>query len=125
MARYDQLNNEFRAVIDFEDATRHFFIYDLAMAVTGMCAGGILRPLATARALLAGYQQVRKLEKRERETLPIFIEYCALTTACWRFWKYHIDAPDLEKAEKHLQMVKLVEEVRLTSSEAFQKTSFL
>ncbi len=107
---------EFRAVIDFEDATRHYFIYDLGMAVTGMCAGGILRLPETSRALLAGYQQVRKLEKSELETLPLFIEYGALATACWRFWQYHINAPDVDKAEVHLQMVKMAEEVRGMSS---------
>ena len=81
---------EFRAVIDFEDVTRHYFIYDLGMAVTGMCAGGLLRLPSTSSALLAGYQQVRKLEKSELETLPLFIEYSALATACWRFWSLWI-----------------------------------
>ena len=112
--------HEFRALIDFEDATRHYLIFDLGMAVTGMCAGGILRLPATARALLAGYQQVGKLEKHELETLPLFIEYSALATACWRFWQYHINAPDVEMAEKHLQMMKFAEEVRVMSRGDFQ-----
>ena len=110
------MEREFRAVIDFEDATRHYFIYDLGMAVTGMCAGGILRLSETSLALLTGYQQVRKLEKSELETLPLFIEYGALATACWRFWQYHINVPDVERAEMHLQMVKLAEEVRVMSN---------
>jgi homoserine kinase type II len=111
---------EFRAIIDFEDASRYYKVFDLGMGILGMCMAGTAMVFDKARALVKGYQQVRMLEDGEINNLQLFVEYAAIATSCWRFWKYHIDTPTPEKANKHWQMVRIADGVA-----ALPKTRFV
>lgn len=101
-----------KAIIDFETACCYYKAFDLGMAIVGLCTEATKFARPAARALVMGYQQVRVLEEAEKESLQLFIEYAATATSYWRFWKYHIDEPQAEKADLHWQMVSLAEEVR-------------
>lgn len=101
-----------KAIIDFEDACCYYKAFDLGMAIVGLCTKATKLAPSAARALLMGYQQVRVLEEREKESLPLFIEYAATATSYWRFWKYHIHAPQAQKADKHWEMVRLAKQAR-------------
>ena len=109
-----------KAIIDFEEACRYYKGFDLGMAILGLCAAGGTVALDKVRALATGYQQVRMLEEIEKEALQLLVEYAAIATSYWRFWKYHIHTPMAEKADKHWQMVRLAEGVS-----AIPKASFL
>lgn len=99
------------AIIDFEAACFYYKVFDLGMGIVGLCTKETAVALDKARALVTGYQQARMLEEREKKTLQLFVEYAAVTTSSWRFWKYHIDTPIAAKADKHWQMVHLAKEV--------------
>lgn len=111
------------AIIDFECAIHHYQIFDVAMGIVGMC-GNANHALDGARALVDGYQQVRKLEDGEKEALQLFVEYAAATVSCWRFWKYHVDATIVEKADMHRQMAKMAMEVSAIPGATFLKMVF-
>lgn len=111
---------KFKALIDFEEACRYYKGFDLGMGILGLCAQRTTVALDKARALVIGYQQVRILQEREKEALQLFVEYAAIATSYWRFWKYHIHTPIAEKADKYWQMVRLAEGVN-----AIPKTRFL
>lgn len=100
-----------RAIIDFEDAIHYYRGFDLAMGFVGLCREGSKLVLDKARSLVKGYQQVRTLKEREKQILQLFAEYAATAISCWRFWKYHLHTPIPAKADKHLQMVRLAEEI--------------
>jgi homoserine kinase type II len=101
-----------KAIIDFEDATCEDKVFDLGMGIVGLCRKGPAVVLEKARALVKGYEQIRVLEEGEKRALQLFVEYAAAAVSCWRYWKYHVDAPRVEKADKHLQMVRAAEGVR-------------
>jgi homoserine kinase type II len=115
----------FKAIIDFEEACRYYMGFDLGMGILGLCAEGLTVSLDRARALVTGYQQVRMLEEREKETLQLFVEYAAIATSYWRFWKYHIHSPIPEKADKHWQMVRLAEGVSAIPEASFLAAVFI
>lgn len=117
------VGKQLKAIIDFESAIDHYKVFDLAMGILGLC-GNLERSFDKARALVKGYQQVRVLEKAEKETLQMFVEYAATTVSCWRFWKYHIDKCIAEKADKHWQMVKIAEKIRSIPRAQFLETLF-
>ncbi|MFQ5631639.1 MAG: homoserine kinase [bacterium] len=96
-----------QAIIDFEETCRDDKVFDLGMGIVGLCAEGETLALEKARALVAGYQKVRALDALEKQTLQLVVEYAATATSGWRFWKYHIDSPTAEKADRHWQMVRL------------------
>jgi homoserine kinase type II len=110
----------FKAIIDFEEACRYYKGFDLGMGILGLCEAGGTVGLDKVRALATGYQQVRMLEEIEKEALQLLVEYAAIATSYWRFWKYNIHTPMAEKADKHWQMVRLAEGVS-----AIPKASFL
>lgn len=101
-----------KAIIDFEDASCDDKVFDLGMGIVGLCRKGQAVVLERARALVKGYEQIRELEEGEKRALQLYVEYAAVTVSCWRYWKYHIDAPSAENADKHSQMVRVAEGVQ-------------
>jgi homoserine kinase type II len=64
------------AILDFEQASGGSLAYDLAVCINDWCWIGAPR-LELARALLAGYEQVRPLSAGDREALPYEIRAAA------------------------------------------------
>lgn len=58
-------NGELSALLDFESAFQGPFVYDLLVTIAAWCYGDAFR-LEHARALVAGYESVRRLEPGER-----------------------------------------------------------
>ena len=118
------VGKKFQAIIDFDDAVYYYKAFDLGMGMVGSCQEGSTLALDKARALVEGYQQVRALDEREKQTLQLFAEYAATAISCWRFWKYHIHNPTAAKADKHWQMVRLAGEIGDIPEAKFLKAIF-
>jgi len=116
--------NKFRAIIDFEEACHYYKGFDLGMGITGLCVKDTTVVLDKVRALVDGYQKIRMLEQAERESLQRFIHYAATATSCWRFWKYYIDTPNANKANKHRQMMQIAEGINSIPTTTFQDAVF-
>lgn len=102
-------DRDFKAIIDFEEACHYYKVFDIGMGIVGLCAAEDKIDLEKARFLVAGYQQIREMEKSEKQSLQLFVEYAATAVSCWRFWKYNIDSPMPKKADKHWQMARLAQ----------------
>ncbi len=103
---------EFKAIIDFEEACHYFSVFELGMAAIGSCVDkDTCVNLDKVRALVAGYQQVRPLDSLEKQSLQLFVRYGAVATSYWRFNKYNVEEPDIDKAGHHWQMVQLAKSV--------------
>ena len=113
-----------KALIDFEEACHYYRVFDIGMGILGLCAGRTTVALHKAQAFVAGYQQVRLLEDIEKVTLQLFVEYAAIATSYWRFWKYHIHTPMLENANRHWQMVRLAQGISVIPETRFVETVF-
>ena len=124
---YDNIlfeGTKFKAMLDFEDVHRSYKVFDLGMTALGLCMEGAKVSLNKLRALVNGYQKARILEEIEKESLQTFIEYAAILTSTWRFWKYTIDAPDFKKSRKHMQMVIIAKNVRAIPKALFMHSVF-
>jgi homoserine kinase type II len=113
-----------KAIIDFEEAIWEDKGFDLGMGIVGLCRRGPAVVLEKARALVKGYEQIRGLEEGEQRALQLFVEYAATAVSCWRYWKYHVDAPSAEKADKHRRMVRVAEGVRAIPQARFLEAVF-
>jgi homoserine kinase type II len=98
-----------KALIDFEEACQYYKVFDLGMAVVGLCVEDAKVSMTKVRSLVAGYQNISVLDEVEKEALQLFIEYAAIATSSWRFWKYNIDKQIAGKADKHYEMVKIAD----------------
>ena len=65
---------KFKAIIDFEEACVYYRIFDLGMAIVGLCAQGNEIKIGKTKALLGGYQDQTRLKRQERKYLQLFIE---------------------------------------------------
>ncbi len=102
-------DRDLKAIIDFEEACHYYKVFDIGMGIVGLCAAEDKIDLEKARFLVTGYQQVREMEKIEKQSLQLFVEYAATAVSYWRFWKYNIDSPTPKKADKHWQMARLAQ----------------
>ena len=99
----------FSAIIDFEEACYYDLMFDIGMAIVGLCQIKGKIDLLKAHAVIQGYEQVRPLLAKEKESLSFFIEYAATATACWRFWKYNIDVPSPALKDKYVEMAQIAD----------------
>jgi homoserine kinase type II len=117
-------DGKFKAILDFEDVCRIYKIHDLGMAVVGICTEGTNIVIKKVKALVDGYQEVRLLEGIEKDSLQLCIEWAAIMTSTWRFCKYNIDTPDIEKSRKHMQMVDIAKNASEIPKEEFKRAIF-
>ncbi len=95
---------------DFEEACYYYRIFDLAMAVVGMCAPGGIILLPKVRALLVGYQAVQSLASNEKAALRAFVVYAATAAAFWRYRQYHVVFPDKSMKNHHKAMKMIADD---------------
>ncbi|MEN8241231.1 MAG: homoserine kinase [Chloroflexota bacterium] len=115
-------NDTLRAIIDFEEACHYYLVFDLGMAALGLCTQDMKLNLPQVRALLDGYQRIRPLVEVEKQALQLFVEYAAITTSSWRFWKYNIDTPNIAKSDLFVQMVEISQNVGAVPGSIFYDT---
>jgi homoserine kinase type II len=83
---------EIVALLDFESASDGRLAYDLAVTILAWCYGDAL-DLDLARAIIGGYERVRKLEKDERSGLRAELALAALRFTTTRITDYAMPRP--------------------------------
>lgn len=115
---------QFKALIDFEEACNYYKVFGLGMAVVGLCSEKKKINLPKVQSLLHGYQMIRKLESSERRSLKLFIDFAATSNSAWRYWKYNIDTPTVERADTYKDLVDLAGSAGILSNELFMTSVF-
>lgn len=118
-------DGDFKAIIDFEDVSRIAKIFDVGMAIVGICTRNSEIDISKSRALVKGYQEIRPLEELEKKSLKNFLEWAAVLTSTWRFWKYNIETPDMGKSKRYVQMVDIAKNANAISHREFNEAMFV
>jgi homoserine kinase type II len=109
-------------IMDFEEAGYYYRIFDLGMAIVGLCCknGKIILP--NMHTLIHGYQQLITLTNEEKVNLKAFIVYAASATAFWRFRQFNIIYPTDALKESYLEMCNIADHAfNLTNKEIFDR----
>lgn len=101
-------------LMDFEETCYYYRLFDLGMAITGLCRADGQIISEKANALIQGYQTITPLLSIEEEKLNIFIIYAAAATAFWRFRQFNVYAPK-ESHKNHYQDMQHVAQSVLTA----------
>jgi len=117
-------DGKFKAVLDFEDAGHNRLIFDIGMAVVGLCGEDSRIRLEKVRALVSGYQNTRILDKNEKQSLLVSIKLAAVLTSAWRFWKYNLTESNPGRSDHYRQMVNIVDDLDLIPEDFFFKNVF-
>lgn len=100
------------AMLDFEEACHTYLLFDLGMCVAGCCSRDSKLDMELTTALIRGYQKLRGLTEKERNSLRIFIIYAATCTSFWRYRQFNILRPDLTKKDHYLEMSRLADSLQ-------------
>jgi homoserine kinase type II len=98
-------------IMDFEEAGHYYLIFDLGMAIVGLCCDAGIINRSKVNALVSGYQSINPLNQIEVTKLKPFVAYAASVTACWRFRQYHVNQPDETKQDRYLEMKQIADEI--------------
>ncbi len=104
--------NETPVIMDFEESCYYYRVYDLGMAIIGLCKENGLINWVKAKLLVQGYQRELPLLNIERNYLKDFIVYAATATAFWRFRQFNILAPSEQYKDTYQEMMKVAEQAK-------------
>lgn len=109
-------------IMDFEEASHYYRVFDLGMTMIGVCSQGAEINLVQVRHFLSGYQQIIQLLDSEIEALQAFTVYAAAATAFWRYRQFNVLHPDPARDEHYLCMKNLADSVRSLPKTCFTNT---
>ena len=108
-------------IIDFEAASHSPFIFDIGMALIGVCSEKNTISFRKAKALIKGYQQEREFNQMEKNGIKLFANYAATATAFWRFRLFHLRIPTLKRFNRYQQMVAIADSLVQIKNSIFMK----
>jgi len=100
----------FRALLDFEEASEYYLLYDIAMTCVGCCSKNGRFDKKKIRALIDGYQSIQKISSIEKKQFHVFALYAAVAGSFWRFRQYNIKFNGHEKADSYKELASLAEQ---------------
>ena len=104
-------------IIDFEEVGLYFRVFDLGMAIVGLCCEeGQLVP-SKMQALIRGYREIIDLTKQEIDNLRAFVVYGATATAFWRFRQFNIILPTEKLKDTYKEMMGIADQAYGFSNE--------
>jgi homoserine kinase type II len=108
-------------IIDFEAVSHSPFIFDIGMALIGVCLEKNNISLRKAKALINGYQQERELNQMEKNFIKKFTIYSATAVSAWRFQQIYLKSPTLTKYKNYQQMVDIADSLFQMKNSIFMK----
>lgn len=106
-------------IMDFEEATHYYRIFDIAMTLVGLCCDGETLNLSKANALLKGYQQEIELLEVEKQSLQRFTVYAAASMTFWRHRNFNHINPDPEMYKHYIGLKLIADSVKNIPSTEF------
>jgi len=82
-------------IIDFEEATYYYRVFDIGMAIIGSCSEKNILKKEKIKSLLFGYEKVIKLTLEEKSSLQAFTVYAGASMSFWRHRNFNYVHPNL------------------------------
>jgi len=108
-------------IMDFEEATHYYRVFDLGMTIVGSCQIKGVIDLKSAESFLRGYLKEVTLTEKELNGLKAFTVYAAAATSFWRHKQYHYTAPDPSMSNHYLKMKELADAIMALPDDCFSK----
>ena len=100
------------SIMDFEEACYYTRVFDIGMAIIGLCGEIGKINLEKVSALLRGYEQENDLKAEEKHALQAYTVYAAAAMAFWRHKHFNFTKPDPEMKDHYLVLAGLADYVR-------------
>jgi len=114
-------DNKQATIMDFEEASYYYRVFDIGMMITGTCCDDEKLSLDKAKHLLKGYQQKQLLLDTEVNALQAFTVYAATATAFWRHQNFNYVNVTPKMKEHYMAMKNLADNIMSISAEKFKQ----
>lgn len=98
-------------VMDFEEATHYYRIFDIGMAIVGLCKADEKIQSHKTESLLKGYLQEIELTAMEQEALQSFTVYAAAAMGFWRHKNFNYTNPTPAMKNHYLELKNIADSV--------------
>jgi homoserine kinase type II len=98
-------------IIDFEEATNYYRIFDIGMTIIGICGDGEIINWERVKHLLEGYQSEIQLVADEITSLKAFTIYAGASMTFWRHQNFNYVKPDPKLFNHYLGLKVLVDDI--------------
>ena len=102
-------DNKLIAIIDFEEFAYDTLLFDIGMSINGFCFTDNVLQTDLVNELIKEYESVRKLNNKEKELLPYYIQWTAHATIYWHLRNNLLYAKNdiqLKRVEELMNRVK-------------------
>ena len=107
-------------ILDFEEAAYYYRVFDLGMAVIGLCAVHERLNAEKVSHLLMGYAQVISLTANEQAALQAFTVYAGASMSLWRHRNFNHVHPEMGLKNHYKALQTLANDARNQSADFFK-----
>ncbi len=106
-------------IMDFEEAAHYYRIFDVGMALVGLCSENDRLNLKKAASLMQGYQQIIKLHEKEKLALQAFTVYAAAAMTFWRHRNFNYTNPEPKMNDHYLGLKVIADAIKTVPNHDF------
>lgn len=111
-------------IMDFEEATHYYRIFDISIAIIGLCSEKATINLTKVSHLLKGYTQEVALMDLEKKSLQIFTIYAAASMSFWRHRNFNYTNPTPNMTNHYLALKNIADHISQLPIDYFKKLLF-
>ncbi len=107
--------NELVAIVDFEEACQDYLLFDVGMTINGFCFKNNVLDQDLMQAFLKAYATKRTLSQKEKELLPIYIQWGAHGMLTWHLRNNLLYTYLDKQLDRVVELKERVEKLRKTN----------
>ena len=106
--------------MDFEEAAYYYRVFDIGMAIIGLCSEGKILNKEKVKSFLIGYTKVIKLIPDEKKALQAFTVYAGAAMTFWRHRSFNYVYPNIGLKNHYKALQTLADYAKAQSSLFFK-----
>lgn len=108
-------------IMDFEESAFYFRVYDIGMAIIGLCRDDLIVNLDKVKSLLIGYKNINNLSDNELKSIKAFTIYAGVSMTFWRFVNFNYVKPNPLLSNHYLELKNLTDSLQKIPDNVFNR----
>ena len=108
-------------IMDFEESAFYFRVYDIGMAIIGLCRDDLIVNLDKVKSLLIGYKNINNLSDNELKSIKAFTIYAGVSMTFWRFVNFNYVKPNPLLSNHYLELKNLTDSLQKIPDNIFNR----
>lgn len=105
------------AVLDFGDVHKFYYPFDIAVAINAWAFKKNSLNLESLDTLIKSYENIRPLNKEDKQSIPHFMKFDCLHRIMWRYINFEMEGKEGTKKKDYIEYVTKLNEVAYREKE--------